>query len=538
MEFDYVVIGGGSAGCVLARRLSDDGTSRVCLLEAGPPDDHILCRVPIGAAAFMPTRWHNWAFETEPQPGFGGRRGYQPRGRMLGGSSGMNAMIYIRGHAGDYDDWAELHGARGWAFKDVLPYFRRAEGNEAFGGAYHNQDGPLHVADLRSPSPVSETFLQACDALQLPRNADFNGPEQEGVGYYQVTQKNGERWSAARAYLPPEVRARRNLHIETDARVLRILLAGRRAVGAIVKKGRKELSLRAAAGVVLCAGALQSPQLLMLSGIGPGPQLRDEGIPVLHELPGVGQNLQDHVDFILLYKAATTELIGLSAAGGLRLLREIRRWRRERRGQLTSNYAEAGGFLRSDPSQPRPDLQLHFVISLVDDHARKLHRGHGYSLHTCVLRPKSRGSVGLKSADPMLPPKIDPQFLTHPDDAALLLKGVKLARRIMAAAPFQALRPQELYTAGIESDDALLGEIRKRADTIYHPVGTCRMGAADDPGAVVDAATLRLRGLDGLWVADASVMPALIGGNTNAPTIMIAEKAADLIRAAEPPAGA
>uniref|UniRef100_UPI003120290E GMC family oxidoreductase n=1 Tax=Ferrovibrio sp. TaxID=1917215 RepID=UPI003120290E len=297
------------------------------------------------------------------------------------------------------------------------------------------------------------------------------------------------------------------------------------------RQGRREVSLRAQAGVVLAAGAFQSPQLLMLSGIGPGGELAAQGMPVLHELPGVGQNLQDHVDFILLYKTGSTDLPGLSLGGGLHLLREIGRWRRERRGLLTSNFAEAGGFLRSDPALPRPDLQYHFVIGLVDDHARKTHLGHGYSLHTCVLRPKSRGSVGLRGADPLLPPKIDPQFFSHPEDIELLLKGVKQGRRIMAAQPFAARLPRELYTAGIEDDDGLLKQIRSRADTIYHPVGTCRMGAADDPLAVTDP-QLRVRGLEALWVADASVMPSLVGGNTNAPAIMIAEKAADLIRSA------
>lgn len=532
MDFDYVIVGGGSAGCVLARRLSDDGKAKVCLLEAGPPDDHILCRVPIGAAAFVPKRWRNWGFETEPQPGLGGRRSYQPRGRMLGGCSGINAMIYIRGHASDYDDWAQQYGAAGWSFSDVLPYFKRAESNARLDGEYHGQDGPLHVMDLVSPNPFCDTFLDACGELQLPRNDDFNGPRQDGVGLYQVTQKDGERWSASRAYLPPGVRKRHNLRIETNARAQRIILAGRRAVGVSYRRGQKEFSVRARAGVVLCAGAFQSPQLLMLSGIGPAAELAEHGIPVLHELPGIGQNLQDHVDFTLLYKVDSTDLPGLSLAGGLRLWREIKRWRDERKGMLTSNFGEAGGFLRSDPTLPRPDLQLHFVTAIVDDHARKLHLGHGYSLHTCVLRPKSRGSVGLKGADPMLAPKIDPQFLSHPDDIALLLKGVKLARRIMDAAPFQAHRPRELYTEGIADDAGLLQEIRKRADTIYHPVGTCRMGAADDPAAVVDAASLRVRGLEALWVADASIMPSLIGGNTNAPTIMIGEKAADLIRSA------
>ena len=532
VEPDYIVIGGGSAGCVLARRLSDDGVTRVCLLEAGPPDDHVLCRVPLGAAAFVPTKWRNWGFDTEPQPGLDGRRGYQPRGRMLGGSSGMNAMIYMRGHASDYDDWAQHHGAAGWAWSDVLPWFRHAETNETLtDAAFHGQDGPLHVTDLASPHPLGETFLQACDTLQIPRNRDFNGPVQDGAGHYQVTQKAGERWSASRAYLPPEVRARPNLRIETGARVQRILLAGRRAAGVAWRQGRRERSLRAARGVVLCAGALQSPQLLMLSGIGAGEALAPHGIPLLHERPGVGQNLQDHVDFTLLAKIDDPTLPGVSLASGPLLLREIRRWRRERKGLLTSNYAEAGAFLRSDPAEPRPDLQYHFVIALVDDHARKTHLGHGYSLHTCVLRPKSRGSVGLNGADPLLPPRIDPQFFSHPDDMDLLVKGVRIGQRILQAQPFAALRPRDLYLQGAVDDDALRGHIRSRADTIYHPVGTCRMGAADDPGAVVDP-QLRVIGLENLWVADASVMPALIGGNTNAPTIMIAERAAAMIRAA------
>jgi choline dehydrogenase-like flavoprotein len=525
MDFDYVIVGGGSAGCVLAGRLSADPATRVCLIEAGPDDDHVLCRVPFGSAVFLPGKWRNWAFDTEPQPGLEGRRGYQPRGRMLGGSSSMNAMIYVRGHPTDYDDWA-AQGAAGWSFADVLPYFKRAEANERLGGTLHGNDGPLNVADLVSPNPINDTFLEACDQLQLPRNRDFNGATQEGVGLYQVTQKNGERWSAARAYLPPDLRSRSNLRIATGSRALRVVVEGRRATGVVCGGGQAQETIAARRAVILSAGAFQSPQLLMLSGIGPPEELRRHGIAVAHALPGVGRNLQDHLDFTLLYKAKSPHLFGFRPSALARLPREMLRWRRERRGLLTTNFAESGGFIKSDPALPRPDLQLHFVLGLVDDHARKRHFATGYSLHTCVLRPKSRGTVGLRDADPMSAPRIDPQFLSDADDLEVLLKGVKMGRRIMDAEPFRALEPNELYTADVRDDAGLRQAIRDRADTIYHPVGTCRMGAAADPLAVVDP-SLRVRGLDGLYVVDASVMPTLVGGNTNAPTIMIAEKAAD-----------
>ena len=531
MDFDYVIVGGGSAGSVLAGRLSVDPSVRVCLIEAGPPDDHVMCRVPFGLVAFVPNKWRNWAFETEPQPALNGRRGYQPRGRMLGGSSGINAMVYIRGHAGDYDDWA-AQGAKGWSFADVLPYFKRAEGNERLGGELHGRAGPLNVADLVSPNPINEVFLAACDQLQLPRNADFNSATQEGVGLYQVTQKNGERWSAARAYLPEAARIRPNLRIATGTQALRLRLSGKKATGVVCRHGKgAEETINARRAVVLSAGAFQTPQLLLLSGIGPGAELQRHGIAVEHELPGVGQNLQDHVDFTLLYKAKSQHLFGITAGGLARLPREIMRWRRHRTGLLTTNFAEAGGFLRTDPAQLRPEIQLHFVVGLVDDHARKKHFCTGYSLHVCVLRPKSRGSVGLRDANPLSAPRIDPQYLSHADDMEALLKGVKVGRRIMDAPPFLSLAPAELYTQGVRDDAGLREQIRQRADTIYHPVGSCRMGAVDDPGAVVDP-SLKVRGLDGLYVVDASVMPSLIGGNTNAPTIMIAEKAVDMLRAA------
>jgi choline dehydrogenase-like flavoprotein len=531
MNFDYVIVGGGSAGSVLAGRLSADPSTRVCLIEAGPPDDNFLCHMPFATAVFIPGKWRNWAFETEPQPGLNGRRGYQPRGRMLGGSSGLNAMIYIRGHASDYDDWA-AQGARGWSFADVLPYFKRAEGNERLGGNLHGSDGPLNVADQVSPNPLNQVFLAACDQLQLARNDDFNSADQEGAGLYQVTQKNGERWSAARAYLPPEARARQNLHIATGTRALRIALDGRRATGVICRRGKAaDETIKAGRAVILSAGAFQSPQLLLLSGIGPAAEIETHGIPVVRDLPGVGRNLQDHLDFTLLYRARSPHLFGFTPGGLAKLPAAIRQWRRDRRGLFTTNFAESGGFLKTDPALDRPDIQLHFVIGLVDDHARKRHFATGYSLHTCVLRPKSRGTVGLNSADPMSAPRIDPQFLSDARDLDVLLRGVKLGRRIMDGAPFRMLQPDELYTAGMRDDDGLRDEIKKRADTIYHPVGSCRMGAADDPLAVVEP-SLKVKGVDGLYVVDASVMPTLIGGNTNAPTIMIAEKAADMLRSA------
>lgn len=528
MDFDYVIIGGGSAGATLAGRLSEDPKTRVCLVEAGREDSPFL-RTPFVTALMVPGKLRNWAFNTVPQAALNNRIGYQPRGKILGGSSGINAMIYIRGHATDYDDWAAM-GAKGWSYADVLPYFVRAENNESLRDTLHGQGGPLNVADLASPNPLNDVFLSACDQMQLPRNADFNGTSQDGMGLYQVTQKNGERLSTARAYLTEANRRRPNLQVLTDAMALRILFEGKRASGALVKRGDKQETITARRAVLLAAGAFQSPQMLMLSGIGPGAELKRQGIEVRQELPGVGRNLQDHPDFTLMYKAASPHLFGFTPRALMRLPGEIRRYRREGKGLMTTNFAESGGFLRTEAGLPRPDVQYHFVMGLVDDHARKRHFGTGYSLHTCVLRPKSRGSVGLNDADAMSPPRIDPQFLADPADMETMLKGVKIGRRILDSEPFRAIPRQELYTDGIYDDEALRAEIRKRCDTIYHPVGTCRMGAADDPAAVVDPG-LKVRGVDGLHVIDASVMPTLIGGNTNAPTIMIAEKAADLLRA-------
>jgi len=540
VESDYIVVGGGSGGCVLAARLSEDPATQVVLLEAGGANDRLLNRVPTGAAVHIVNRNAcNWAFSTTPQPGLNGRMGYQPRGRGLGGSSAINAMVYLRGQREDYDDWA-AEGASGWAWKDVLPYFLRAENNERGVSGWHGSGGPLNVADLRSPHPFAERFIEAAMQAGLPRNDDFAGATQEGAGFYQVTQKNGERWSVARAYLDP-VRGRANLRVETGAFATRIVFEGTRAVGVEFERDGRRQIVRARREVLLAAGALQTPQLLMVSGVGPGPSLQGLGITVLADLP-VGLNLQDHLDVVINRRVDNTDLLGLSPTGVVKLLRAIGRWRRERRGVLTSNFAEAGAFARTLPELTRPDVQLHFVIGMVDNHNRTYHYGHGMSCHSCALRPKSRGMLHLASPDARDAPLIDPGFLSAPEDLETMVRAFKLVRRIFAQpafAPFGGADPsRELYFSEVRSDDEIRAAIRARADTIYHPVGTCRMGS--DARAVVDA-QLRVRGLQALRVVDASVMPTLISGNTNAPVVMIAEKAADLIRgtpAATPAAAA
>lgn len=533
-DFDYVVIGGGSGGAVLAARLSEDPRVRVALLEAGVRNDGVLNIVPTGAALHvMRANACNWAFSTVPQPGLNGRVGYQPRGKGLGGSSAINAMVYVRGQREDYDGWVAL-GATGWGWDDVLPHFKRAENNERGADALHGAGGPLNVADLRTPHPFARLFIQAAVQAGIPANNDFAGQTQEGAGFYQVTQRNGERWSVARGYLEP-ARQRANLAIITDALATRILFEGKRAVGVRYLQGGAEHAVRARREVLLAAGALQSPQLLMLSGVGPARHLHQHGIALVADAPDVGQHLQDHLDIVINRRVDNTDLLGFSLAGGVKLLRAVGRWRRERRGVLTSNFAEAGAFVRTEPQLARPDLQLHFVIGMVDNHNRTYHWGHGMSCHACALRPQSRGSVTLADADARTPPVIDPRFLSHPDDLEVMVRGFKLVRSIFAQpafAPFDGGNPRrELYDAAVRSDDEIRAAIRARADTIYHPAGTCRMGS--DPQSVVDP-ELRVRGVAGLRVVDASVMPTLVSGNTNAPVVMIAEKAVDLIRAARP----
>lgn len=526
---DYLVVGGGSAGCVLAARLSEDPGVQVALLEAGPADTSVLIHCPAGLALLAKNGQANWGFETEPQPGLGGRRGYQPRGKVLGGSSSVNAMIYARGHAADYDAWAAA-GNAGWSWADVLPWFKKAEHNERGADAFHGTGGPLNVMDLRSPNRYGPVFVEAARQAGFPENRDFNGASQEGVGLYQVTHKNGERYSAAKAYLAPN-RGRPNLHVITGAHATRVLLEGRRAVGVAYRQDGVEKQLRARREVLLSAGALLSPQLLMLSGIGPAEHLREHGIPVVHDLPGVGRNLHDHVDVVVVVDAPKLkDLFGLSLRGMVDAVKGIFEWRRQRSGMLTTNFAEAGGFIRSAPEEPIPDLQLHFVIGKLVDHGRKTVFGHGYSCHVCLLRPKSRGALTLRSADPLAPPRIDPNFLGDPDDVRRLVRGFQVMRRILQQPALAGLGGRELATSANARDEAAIEAfIRSHADTIYHPVGTCRMG--DDAMAVVDA-QLRVRGIEGLRVVDASVMPTIVGGNTNAPVIMIGEKAAEMIKAA------
>lgn len=525
-EADYIIIGGGPAGAALAARLAAAAVApKIILVEAGGRRPSLLSRIPAGIALRVPLRnRENYALQTLPQPGLNGRRGYVPRGRGLGGSSLINAMIYVRGQPEDYDHWASL-GCTGWSFAEVLPLFRRAEANRRGSDAWHGAEGPLAVADPASPSPVSRDFIRAARACGLRENADFNGPDQEGVGFYQVLQKDGRRLDAARAYLgdPPYPA---HLQVLTETRASRIVLADGRATGVIVEGPAGQRALRARREVILCGGAIASPQLLMLSGIGPAAHLAGLGIPVIRDLPAVGENLQDHLDYTLNAAMHGQGLLGYTPAVLGEILRGALPYLRHGTGILSSNVAEAGGFIRSSPMADRPDLQLHFCTGLVDDHGRRFHAATGIALHVCVLRPQSRGRVRLAAADPRRPVEIDPRFLSAPADLDLLVAGVRMVHRILAAEPLARHHGRILHPVDVADEEALRAMIRARADTIYHPVGTCRMGA--DPASVVDP-QLRVRGIAGLRVADASIMPTLVSGNTQAPTVMIGEKAADLV---------
>lgn len=524
-EFDYIIVGGGSSGCVLAGRLSENPQVSVCLLEAGGTGDGWKVEVPCAAVISIPTKINNWAFETVPQKGLNGRKGYQPRGKCLGGSSAINAMVYIRGHRQDYDDWSAL-GNTGWSYDEVLPYFIKSENNQRIKNQYHGNDGPLSVIDLHSDNPLQQKYLAAAKQQGYRILDDFNGEEQEGLGIYQVTHINGERCSSARAYLFPHLK-RKNLTVETSAQTQRILIENGVAVGVEYKQNGQLKQIRARREVLLSAGAMQSPQILMLSGIGDQHELMEHGIEVKKHLPGVGKNFHDHPDFIFGYKVREIQgTFGLSIPGSIDLIKQIGRYRKERRGLLTTNFAECGGFIKSSAEQKVPNLQLHFVIALVDNHARTLHTGHGISCHVCLLNPKSCGTIKISGPsidDPIL---IDPNFYGEESDLEEMVKGFKLTQTLMQSEAFKSMIKEDLFTANVHTDEEIRQVLRDRSDTVYHPVGSCKMGV--DEMAVVDP-RLRVYGIQNLRVVDASIMPKVVNGNTNAPAIMIAEKAVDMI---------
>lgn len=523
MICDYIIVGAGSAGCVLANRLSANPTNRVLLLEAGGRDWHPFIHMPAGLAKLINNKRVNWDFHTEPEPNLGGRRLWWPRGKVLGGSSSINAMCYTRGAPGDYDDWACATGDPRWAWANVLPVFRRSEGNTRGADQWHGAEGPLAVANLRHHNVLSQAFIDAAAAAGFARNDDFNGSAQDGFGYYQVTQKNGARCSAAVAYLRPAL-ARTNLRVLTHALTTRVLLDGARAVG-IEYRHRGRIERVEAGCVILAGGTINSPQLLMLSGIGPAEHLRKHDIAVARDMPGVGANLQDHLDICTLVRS--TQAVTYDKTNDIAV---ALRFLLKRDGIGTSNIAEAGGFVRSrHATDARCDRQFHFVPALLDDHGRHRLDGFGYTLHACALRPKSRGAIRLRSADPCAAPAIHANYLSDTDghDLRMMIEGARLSREILAQEPFAAYRGDEIFPgADAQSDADLVAFIRRKAETIYHPVGSCRMG--NDETAVVDS-ELRVRGVEGLRVVDASIMPTLVGGNTNAPITMIAERAAELL---------
>ena len=522
---DYIIVGGGSAGAVLANRLSANPARRVLLLEAGPSDWNPFIHMPAGVGELLKQRWTNWYFDSAPEPQLDNRCLYWPRGRVLGGSSAMNGMIYIRGHRNDYDRWAALPGCDGWSYDEVLPWFRKSEGFTGPASEFHGVDGELGVSTPSSGMELFEVFLRAGEQAGLPANEDFNGARQEGVGRYQLTIRDGVRQSTGRCFLPPAVRRRNNLSILTGAHVTGLMLDGQRVTGVRVRWRGREMQYHAAAEVLLCAGTCQSPQLLMLSGIGDPELLAEHGIAVRHALPGVGKNLQDHLDITVQYHCQRPVTL-FEQTRPHKGIATLIQYLMTHKGLGTTNGLEAGAFLRTSYAGEEPDVQLHFIPAFMLDHAREKGPGHGFMLHACQLRPQSRGSIGLWSADPMAAPRIEPRYLSDEADLPVMIEAVKLCREILAQPAFDDYRGDE-YLPGpeVQTDQQIEAFIRAHAETIYHPVGTCKMGHKDDPLAVVDN-HCRVHGLEGLRVVDASAIPLLPGGNTNAPTIMLAERIA------------
>lgn len=533
LSFDYVIIGAGSAGSVLANRLSKEKNTTVLVLEAGPRDKSPLIKVPGAFAYFMYSKKYNWRYETEPVSDI--RQGqplFCPRGKTLGGSSAINAMVYIRGHRSDYDAW-EAQGNPGWGFDAMLPYFIKSETNERGASSYHGGQGPLYVSNTHNTYPLNECFLSGSEQAGYPLSDDFNGPQFEGAGYYQFTIKDGERCGVSRSYLKPAL-PRPNLFVECEAFVDRVIFEDKTAKGVEFSQNGSQHKVYANKEVILCGGSFNSPQILMLSGVGDKEELQQHGIEVIHDLPGVGKNLQEHVDACVLVTSKKKDGFTASPGGLLKMLPDTVKYLRSKQGNLANSITQAGAFLKSRPEVDVPDIQMHFVPLLFDDCGRDLTllSQHGYSLHVCVLRPQSRGKVSLKSSDPREPLKIDFNFFSDPADAKVLVDGIRAARKILASPAFDEHRGEEIHPgAEVESDEALLQKCKDRLGLVYHPTGTCKMG--HDPMAVVDS-ELKVHGVKKLRIVDGSIMPNLVSGNTNAPIIAIAEKAADLILNSRP----